>query len=321
MHPLIRPFTRCVILLTLALTPDLKSAQAGPLCDYYRENSPHLYKVTCTNGSSSTKPAGATSTFTSAFNLNTASLPTEPSSYGLETLATFVTPLGTTEQLVWTPTFAIIKGFHKFGTGISTSSNNTFYGNDILQRLYSTPNLETFTPIETQRGKLMNLNLGTSFLAYKPSVGPKLQLGLTARYNKTSDTWGGGPGVLFIWKSISIGGGFTREKISNNLDAMIFTSLMISARAFIFELEYTLLDTINHDPKLTDLSAIQILSLTTAFNRFTLTVAGRSLNYLSSGFVIQPHYSIQFLFSKNLSGGLLFNHIPGTTSIGLQIYL
>jgi hypothetical protein len=315
------PSFRLLALGIFLAVQSLKNAQAGPLCDYYRKNLPNVYKATCTNGSSSTKPAGATSTFTSAFNLNTASLPTEPSSYGLETLGNFITNPEPTDHLAWTPTFALIKGFHKFGTGISTSSNNTFYGNDILQRLYSTPNVETFTPLEVQRGSFMNLNLGTSFLVLNPTVGPKIQLGVTARYNKTSDTWGGGPGVLFIWKNISVGGGFTREKISNYINRVNFTSLIVSARASIFEFEFTRLGTINGSPELDSLSAIYILSVTAAINRLTLTVAGRSLNYLSSGYVIQPHYSIQYLFSKNFSAGFLINHIPGAVSMGIQFYL
>src|SRR4051812_5970598 len=93
-----------VIGIILAVSQFPKDAHGWSLCEYYRKHLPNTYKLSCTNGSSSSKPAGATSTFSSAFNLNTASLPTEPSSYGLETLGNFITNPGSTEPFSWTPT-------------------------------------------------------------------------------------------------------------------------------------------------------------------------------------------------------------------------
>ncbi len=300
--------------LILALALWSSQAEAESVCDYYRRETPSLYKIMCTGSSASSKPAGASSTFTSAFSLNTASLPTEPSSFGVESIASYLK----TDSLQWSPTFSIIKGFQKFGTGVSTSGNNTFYGNDIVQRAYGKPEIESFEPTEPAKGKVANLNLGTSFKLLELDRGPTVRLGVSARYNKITDTWGGGPGLMLSWKWLTLGGGYTRERVSNYLPRVTFYNLMASTRLSIFEFEYTRL--VNRGGF--DLEPIQIVSTTAMINRLTLTFAVRKLNYLQQeGDVTQTHFAIQYLFSKNFSAGYLINYIPGTASIGAQVYL
>lgn len=286
------------------------------LCEYYKSNEPELYKAVCNGGSGggsgSTKPAGANSTFSDAFNISAASLPTEPSSYGLETIGSYLRD----DSGKRTPTFSLIKGFHKFGTGISTSSNNTFNGNDVVQRLSGNTVTRSFEPAEVSRGRLINLNLGTSVLLIDAKSGPKVHLGVTARYNKITNTWGGGPAVLLSWSRITVGAGFTRERVSNFLPRLLFKSFLISARLSIFEFEYTVLD--NDD---TILQPIQILSATMAIRKLSFTAATRKLDYVGVGYVHQQHYAVQYMFSKHFSAGFLFNYIPGANSVGAQFYL
>jgi hypothetical protein len=61
--------------------------------------------------------------------------------------------------------------------------------------------------------------------------------------------------------------------------------------------------------------------VTAAFRRVTLTAALRRLNYSQYGDVNQTHYAIQYMLTRALSTGLLIHHIPGTVSLGLQIFL
>ena len=291
-------------------------AEASILCDYYRQSEPQLYKVVCANGSSSsTKPAGANSTFSDSFNLNSASLPTEPSSYGLETLLSMLR--GGNHRV--SPTFSVIKGFHKFGTGISTSGNNTFFGNDIVQRAFGHSNVDSFEPHEPAKGQLINLNLGTSvsLIEAKQGASPSLRMGISARYNKTTDTWGGGAGLLLSWSHLTLGAGYSRETVSNFIPRVTFTSLTASTRLSIFEFEYTRLDSAEG----LVLNPVHILAVTASIRKFTLTAATRKLDYLLEGTVIQNHFGVQYLFSKALSFGLLYNYIPGATTLGTQFYL
>lgn len=291
----------------------INSARADSLCDFYRKSVPSLYKIVCNGRTSSTKPAGATSTFSNSFNMNSASLPTEPSNYGFESIVSYIRK----DHSQWSPTFSLVKGFHKFGTGISTSGNNTFYGNDIMQRIHGPSLVDTFKPREDPRGELVNLNIGTAVTVFEKRGGLSTRLGLTARYNKTTDTWGGGSGLSASWKSFTAGFGFSRERVSFTLPRIYFLSSMISARAWIFEFEYNLLK--NADGY--RLSPIHIGTVTASIYRFTLTAAIRKLNYVQEGDVVQMHYGLQYLFSKHFSAGLLFNFIPGANSLGMQFYL
>jgi hypothetical protein len=288
-------------------------ANASGICDYYKRELPSLYKLACGGGTSTSKPAGANSTFSAAFNISSASLPAEPTSYGGETIVSVLRDGNGSVS----PNFAIIKGFRKFGAGISTAGNNTFYGNDIRQRLSGAPELESFRPREEPLGHLTHLNLGTSVNLYAPSKGPAVKLGLSARYNNITNTFGGGPALIVATQHFTVGGGFTREKVSNTLPTMTLINYLASARLWVFELEYNLLTS----PGQPDLSPVQILTLTGSIGRLTLTAALRRLDYIHAGYVTQPHYAAQFLFSKHVSAGLLFNYVPGANSVGMQYFL
>jgi hypothetical protein len=218
------------------------------------------------------------------------------------------------------PTFSIVKGFQRFGTGVSTGSNNTFFGNDIVQRATGTPDIDSFSPHEPSKGSFTNVNLGTSFKVYEADRGPSLRLGFSARYNKTTDTMGGGPALMASWGRFTIGGGYTRETVSHLLPRVTFVNVMVSARVSLLEFEYTRLSTMGNIGGF-DLSPIHILATTASFRRLNLTFAVRRLNYYSAGEVTQTHFAIQYLFSKNFSAGYLVNYIPGTASIGTQFYL
>jgi hypothetical protein len=308
------PFALFALFGLSALTLLPEQGYAETVCQHYRKEAPNLYKILCTNGGAvTTKPAGASSTFSSAFSLNSASLPTEPSSYGLETIVSYFR----NDSFHMGPTFSIVKGFQRFGTGVSTSSNNTFFGNDIVQRAVGSSNIDSFEPHEPAKGAFANLNLGTSFTVIEPDHGPTLRLGLSVRYNKTTDTLGGGPGLMLNWKRFTFGGGYTRERVSNLLPRVTFINLMASARVSLLEFEFTRLSNVGGF----DLKPIYILSTAATFRKLTLTVAVRRLNYYLEGDVTQTHFAVQYLFSKNFSAGYLVNYIPGTASIGTQFYL
>lgn len=293
------------------------SASASSVCDYYKSNAPHMYKLVCNTGKSTTKPAGASSTFSSAFNLTSTSLPTEPSSYGLEVIGSALRAPGEGTDT----TFALVRGFSKFGTGISTGSNNTFYGDDVLQREFGTWELLTFEDIETAKSSMPNLNIGTSFRLFRFSPSVAMKLGTSVRHNKITASWGGGPALALTSPYLTVGAAVTRERISNEFPPILFSTYQISGRYSIFELEYNQL----RNDSAFDQSPVHIFTLTTTIRKLTLTMAQRELDYREPGGVRirvgQAHFAVQYLFTKHFSAGFLHNYIPGATSLGAQFYL
>ena len=286
---------------------------ASPMCNEYKKNSPRMYDLYCTTGGSgNTKPAGASSTFTESFNLNPATLPTEESPYGVEVISTYLhsgAPPGF-------PTLGVVKGFHRFGAAISTAGGNTFYSNHLVQRLSGPSDLQTLTEKETQKGKFSDLNLGTSFGLLQIESGLTLQLGLSARYNQMTNTWGGGPALMLVTRFVTLGAGVSREQVSNFIPRTSFYSLMVSKRFGFLELEYDRLS-VDDQPLL---SPIEIFTMSAGFRNIIFTLAGRRLNYVTEGNVTQLHFAIQCLVTHSFSLGYLYNYIPGGNSLGAQVY-
>ena len=300
----------------LAALVGISPAHGLSPCDSYRDRSTTLYEAICTNGRSEAKPAGASSTFSSEFNLSAASLPSEPTSYGLETL---VSRLRTAPNSV-SPTFSLIKGFNKFGTGISTGGNDTFYGDDVIRRRYGSAEVTTFDPPEPARSKLPNLNLGTSVDVFTPPRGPAFKLGLSLRYNQITNTWGGGPAAVLASPHFTMGAAYTQERISNALPRIRFTSFQVSTRWSLFEFEYNQL----RNDSFFRQTPIHIVTLTTTVSGLILTVARRRLEFANENdgqAIYQTHLALQYLFSKRFSAGALYNYTPGATSLGVQVFL
>ena len=272
-----------------------------------------MYNILCKGGAGSTKPAGATSTMSDSFNVNPGSLPTEPSSYGLETIGSYVRSSGG----LWSPNFSIVKGFHKFGTGLSTAGTNTFYGNDILRRIQGPAAIENFKSLEPAKGKLTNLNIGTSVALLRKSSNRSLTLGLSARYNKVTNSWGGGPALFARSNYFTLGAGVTHEQVTNQFGPLYFLTGFASLKFWTFEFELTVLKNAGQ----IILDPIVIKTLTLHFGNILLSGAIRRLNYLPTGPENQTHFAFQYLISKHLSVGILHNYIPGTNSLACQMYL
>ncbi len=305
-----------LLLLFLVLLPPLE-ARADALCDFYKKFMPRTYDTSCKGGGRSVKSnAGSGSaTVSDSFNINPSSLPTEPSPYGVEVIFSYarVTPAATGA------TFALIKGFHKIGTGLSTSSNNTFYGNDIVQRALGTSTYTSYEPAEPATSPLPNLNLGTSVELYKSKAlgGTRTSLGLSGRFNKVTSSFGAGTGFFVSSKYFNLGGGLVNERVSNSFPYVQFYSGSTGVKIMMFELEYTLLK----NSGAYDLDPIHIGTLTTSIGSMVITAAARKTSYLSEGEVVQWHYALQYRFTSKITGGFLINQIPGSNSLALQLYL
>jgi hypothetical protein len=277
---------------------------------------PGIYKINCTGRKQVHANSGSGSASVSdSFNINPSSLPTEPSPYGIEMIGSYLRSTPSAAGF----TFALIKGFHKIGTGISTNSNNTFFGNDVMQRGLGPSNITTFEPFEKPASSLPNLNLGTSYqlIAPKGSFKTSLSLGFSARYNKITSSLGFGLGFVVNSDYVILGGGFVNEHISNFLPAIQFYSGLVGLKYAFFEIEYTILQNSGGY----SLSPIQIGAISGSFGPVILTAAIRSLNYLKEGEVTQTHYAVQVQVSTHFTVGYLVNQIPGTNSLACQVFL
>lgn len=308
------PWPVSLVLLVLALT-HAKIASAS-LCEHYKENKSAIhYQLICIEKSKS-KIAGANSSFSSAFNLNVTALPTEPSSYGLEVIGS-----QTRSTRKVGPVFSLVKGFKRFGTGISTAGNNTFYGDDVVQRESGKPNADDFKPDETEQSGVPNLNFGTGFSLVEFSETTSLKLGTSVRFNKTTAKWGGGPAIAFASPYITVGAAASRERVSNKLEPIHFYTLQGTVRFGPFEFEHDRLFN-NSDYRQTP---IQICTLSGKFGGLVLTAGVHWLDYYredGTAFQVrQEHYAVQYLLTELFAMGVLYNYIPGSASLGIQIYL
>lgn len=303
-------FVRVLLLLFIA---ENAQAASDSVCEFYKKNLPKLYKVICAGNPRKSRMAGSNSTFADSFNINSAAaLPNGQTPYGLETIGSYIR----SDTGLRTAHFSFIKGFKKIGTGVTTSGSNTFYSNDLLQRLRGEPNLKTFDPIETPKGHFTHLNFGTAF-KLRESQRYTLMMGLTARYNNTTSTIGGGGAFALNRGRVTLGIGGTQEKVSNLLPAVRFVNALGSVRVAFFELEYIFMKNTGHY----GLSPIHVLTLNATLGRLLLSVAARRLDYAREDFVTQKHISVQYLVAPRVSLGYLYNYIPGANSLALQLFL
>jgi hypothetical protein len=303
-----------ILLVLLALHWGL-SANADEICSYYRQHKPRLYEIVCQGGQSRSRAGASYSSFSDAFNLNSASIPTEESPYGLETIGSFSRKDDSDRYY----SFALVKGFHKIGTAVSTASNMSFYGNDIKQRLYGSTSNADLSSSETAQGHITNLNLGTSIALNSTGSGEggAPAIGLSVRYNKITNTLGWGAGITASADPFVFGLGVSREKVSNLLPEILFYSAVVGLKIPYIEFEYTYLKNEGGG----ELDPIHIFTATGVLGPFLISGAMRKLNYRQLGDVTQFHWGAQLQLSSNIAVGYLYNYLPGANSLALQLFL
>jgi len=300
-------------LLTLWILVSPQGALASSYtCNFYKKFIPSLADKVCNGvgggrGPASRKGASAGSSFSAAFNLTPAAAPTEPTPWGLENIQSQIR--AGTGQI--TGSIALVKGFTRFGTAVSTASNNTFYGNDV--------GLRGAGLVESSTSSIPSLNLGTAFALNPKAKGTfrAVSLGVSARYNAITETLGPGLGLSVGEDWITLGVGLSREKVSTTLPAIVFGSAMIGIKLFILEFEQVWLQNYGGP----SLEAIPICTVTLNLGRLYITAARRTVSTSVGGFSDQNHYALQAKISRHLALGVLHNFIPGTNSVAFQLFL
>ena len=289
-------------------------------CNFYKKFIPSLADKVCNGvggarGPAARRGASAGSSFSAAFNLTPAAAPTEPTPWGLENIQSQIR--SGTSQI--TGSLALVKGFTRFGTAVSTASNNTFYGNDVALRNAGLVEVADFQGSDSGVSSIPSLNLGTAFALNPKSKGTyrAVSLGVSARYNAITETLGPGLGLSVGEDWITLGLGLSREKVSPSLPAIVFGSAMIGIKLFMLEFEQVWLQNYGGPT----LDPIPISTLTLNLGRVYLTAARRTVSTSAGGTSDQSHYALQAKISSHLALGFLHNFIPGTNSVAFQLFL
>jgi hypothetical protein len=282
------------------------SASAGSLCDYYRSSTSKTFYNHICSPYNSTKPAGAQNTLSDALKINTSSIPTGPTGYGVEALYSILKRNPTPDNL----RFGLVRGFNRAGAALSLGSGDTFYENDILRRQYHEPNLENFEFYNP------SLNIGAAATLVQFTKGVQLKLGLSAHYVDSTESWGGGTSILFETPWISVGTGISRLRVADDIPRINFISSLARLRLFLLELEYNRLDS----QDTFDLGPVQIVTASLRMRAAIATFARRHSRYARFGKVFQNYYAFQYLFNDNLSLGYINNYVPGAHTFALQFF-
>jgi hypothetical protein len=296
------------------------SSWAVDVCAAFRNTVPlpDWYNSVCNpkSGKLLAQVGGAFSTFADSFNLNPASIPTSPTPYGIEYVSSFTSGTSTTTR----SNFALVKGYQRIGAGISTNSDDTFYSNSQTQNFVGTSygnTLGAFVPDSLAP----TLNFGTAFALLPEQVRPYLSsnLGATIKYNKINGKIGPGGGLSLATEHVSLGLSMVHETDTEYSPATTYYTFTAGYKSPSFQIEYIYLKNVT-DSYLVSWP-MQIATASLSRSGLTGTAAIRRLIDFEGNPKIQFHFAIQYQFSRYFSAGYLYNYIPGTQSLGAQVFL
>ena len=293
-------------------------------CEILKRTDPSAAGLSCggSYSGSSSKPqvSGPKSSLATRAILNPAMIPTALSAFGLETMIFGVRRAPLNDRYL---SFSAIKGFGRAGAGMTTTSENTFYGNDVMQRGNRAPNIDHFYEGEDPKRRFPpKINLGASFSILPDSSRFNAKIGATAKYNPVTDTIGPGAGIGFAWNRFSVGLSATREKVSNNQDHVWLAAATASLQLPYLQLDYSFLKNYG----IYRLLPVHIGTATFQYKRLIAFAAIRRLNYLiidavNDGLVVQKHWGIQYILNSKLALGFTYNYIPGANALVAQFFL
>lgn len=303
----------------LTLFLPLRALATTDLCSAFQNTVPlpDWYRGVCDRASAGlAKLGGAFSTFADSFNLNPASIPTAPTPYGVEYIGSFTPGTPTAMR----HNFAFIKGYQRVGAGLSTNSDDTFYSNSQRQNFQGTSYgdlLEAFVPDSV--APTFNVGSAVALLPERVSKEVSANLGVTLKYNKYLGQVSPGGGLSLETPSFTFGASVIRESETQYAISTSYYTFTAGYKHRYFQVEYIHLKNTTSYGLVSD--PIQILTMSAHYKALQGTAALRRLTNYEAVEVIQPHFAVQYQFSGHFSAAYLLNYIPGTQSIGLQVFL
>jgi hypothetical protein len=309
----------CLVIIMLFFS---STSQARDLCEEYANwmPLPKWYPASCDpSGRMRSSLGGAYSTFADAFNLNPAAIITKFTPYGAEYIYS-KTETGSNSN------FALLKGYGKAGVALTTSSDETFYGNGLFykfadargKQISAVPALGTFPTV----------NLGTAVDLIKMFADGKLNtsilptIGTMIKFNKATNSFQYGIGAgLQIWK-MSLG--YSRNQDPETKYTPLTRSETVTlgikvARiriegviVFVNQIAETVTGT------LVQPSSSKFLTVSGNLSRLSITAAYRnfynSLNQQTNGY----HFSLNLSVTPQMSVQYLHNYVETGRSLGIQ---
>ncbi|HUP56872.1 MAG TPA: hypothetical protein VM598_05420 [Bdellovibrionota bacterium] len=288
-------------------------ATARDICDYYEEHYPDLFRQYCEGTNKRVQLGGAAASFADAFNLNPSSIPTKPTPIGVEVIATSFSSNYAGSNY----NFAVIRGFQRIGAAISTNSDNTFYSNKIPQGPQANPYVVPDSGISVDSA-IPTINFGTSLnlASYSRDEFASPSIGGSIRYNRLTGGVTLGLGASFNSRYLTIGISGNQDGASASSAKQIFYTATVGVRFSFLQVDYNYIE--NSDESVG--GPIHLGTATAAAGPLLLTAAGRTFTDVFGSSEFQEHFAIQFRINRFLSLGYLYNYIPGTQSLGAQLF-
>ncbi len=299
-------------------------------CVEYRNTMPQpsWFQETCnkSGGHGTAKIGGGYSSYADPINLNPASIPTKPTPMGVEVIYSFSQAALVTGKT----NLALIKGFQKFGTGISLSSDNTFFSNQpvsVAQNTSTGASSTQFSPGSTfsSAGSSSStvsspvLNLGSAIdldILKRDMKGYNGALGGLAKIATATNKITPGFGFSIQKEFFSLGGSYFQEKdsLTNQVTASYTYSFGIRLNSFMAE--YLLMSTTGAQMLS---QPIHLLTASYSASRFMFSFAVKRAYDLSNLSTIEYHGAAKLTLTSMLAAGYLYNYIKGCHSVGAQI--
>lgn len=224
--------------------------------------------------------------------------------------------------------FAFIKGFQRVGTAVSSNSDNTFYSYNLAQGYIGNPYKSAFDKKVAAYSVLPTINVGSAMALLdeklKPIMSPNL--GIVARYNKISKAWDYGVGASANSEYVTVGVSSIRTKGEKSLGFPETTTSTASfgLKIMKFNFEYTVLYYRTEDPTVMSLpiftDPVKIVTASLQLKSFIGTAAYRTAKNIMGDQAYLWLLSLQYQFTNHFALSYLSNYIPGTKSVGLQIF-
>ena len=259
------------------------------------------------------------------FNVNPASIPTIPTPLGVEVIASSVGEVNAKPNM----NFALIKGFSRVGTAVSTSSDNTFYSYNLAQGFIGSPSRASFEESLSQHSTTtptINLGSAVSLLQEQAQKFVTPTMGLVARFNKLSKAWDYGIGTSINSEHVTMGLSSirTRGDRAVGVPETTTTTGNFGLKLSKLNIEYTLLYYRTTDVTVMTLpifnDPVQIFTASYQWNSFIATGAYRAVTNIVGKRAYLWLVALQYQFNSHFALSYLSNYVPDTKSLGLQLF-
>jgi hypothetical protein len=300
-----------IAFLFLLFVSELKAAD---ICQYFL--SVPIDNGRCQMPGLNTVTGGGFPTFSDAFNINPASIPVVSTPLGLEGTVSKDSS-GSFNDM--NSNFAIIKGFDRFGSGISTNSDSTFFTTNIIQIIEGGTTKEQKEEFKKQLDRRPTYNIGSALAIPTFNLKNKTTptAGYSFKYNRLSKKWDGVWGGSINSEVISFGYSYTVENAS-----AVFVGSSTGAINLSIKIPYIRFELSRLIFKSTVInSTTDILTINLKLKNLLDTAAMRSYkNYLT--IQVREYFgSFQYRLNRHLAIGAMINYVPNTVSFGAQFFL